>query len=191
MAKKDYIYIHGKPMHSKKFAEAFAFNKGTSQYIKARREARERARQIREKNGPCSMEWVQSALFLYVCKQQGLDKDLKRAIWAYTSALIVKLEEFVTNAEKIAERENIADSFHWVALQLRSAIRNHTKLLDMFKDEEILVPPVTREGKVVCGKVHKPTDADSSESMTYMLRDFRQKNPDAEYLTPKKDENRC
>ena len=188
MPKKDYIYIYGKPMHSKKFAEAYAFNKGASQYIKARRDARERTKQIKEKNGPASMEWVQSALFLYACKKHGLDKDLKRAIWAYTSAMVCKLEEFVTNAEKIAERENIADSFHWAALQLRATIRNHMKLLEMFKDEEISIPPMTQEGKVIRGMTHHPTQKDNYEAMNYVLGEFKQKNPDAESVLPKKDQ---
>lgn len=187
MANKGKVYISGKFMSAKKFAEAHAFNQGCSKYIKARRVARERARQIREKNGPRSMEWVQSALFLYACKKHKLDKDMRRAIWAYTSALVVKLEEFVTNAEKVAERENIADSFHWVALQLRYAVRQHMKLLDMFKDEEISIPPVTHEGKCVCGITHSPTDKDSNGSMDYMLTTFRQKNPDAAHLAPKED----
>lgn len=176
-------------MHLKKFAEAHAFNQGASQYIKARRDARERTKQLREKNGPRSMEWVQSALFLYACKKHGLDKDLKKAIWAYTSAMVVKLEEFVTTAEKVAERENIADSFHWVALQLRAAIRNHMKLLNMYKDEEVEIPPVTHEGKVISGMTHCPTQKDTYEAMSYLLTEFRQKNPDAVDVMPKKDEN--
>ena len=119
----------------------------------------------------------------------GLDKDLKRAIWAYTSAMVCKLEEFVTNAEKISERENIADSFHWAALQLRATIRNHMKLLEMFKDEEISIPPMTQEGKVIRGMTHHPTQKDNYEAMNYVLGEFKQKNPDAELVLPKKDVN--
>ena len=189
MARKNFVYINGKPMHLKKFAEAHAFNQGASQYIKARRDARERTKQIQEKNGPASMEWVQSALFLYACKKYGLDKDLKKAIWAYTSAMVVKLEEFVTNVEKIAERKNIADSFHWAALQLRATIRNHMKLLAMYKDEEVELPPMTQEGKVIRGITHHPTQKDTYEAMSYLLTEFRQKNPDAESVLPKKDQN--
>jgi len=187
MPRNDYVYVCGKRMSAKKYAEAREFNRGCSSYIKARREARERARQIREKNGPQSMEWVQSALFLYACKKHGLDKDLKRAIWAYTTALVVKLEDFVTNAEKIAEREGIADSFHWAALQLRYATRVHMKLLDMFKDENIEIPQVTKEGRCISGITHNPHDKDSFESMSYMLSEFRQKNPEAESVLPQKD----
>lgn len=189
MAKKGQIYIGGVPMSAKKYAEARAFNIGASKYIKARRQARERARQIREKIGPQSMEWVQSALFLYACKKNRLEKDLRRAIWAYTSAMVTKLEDFVTNAEKVAQRENIADSFHWVALQLRSAVRTHMKLLDMFKDEEIVIPPVTSAGRDIRNIVHRPNDRDSYESMSYMLTTFRQKNPEAESLVPKSDDD--
>lgn len=189
MAKKGQIYIGGVPMSAKKYAEARAFNIGASRYIKARRQARERARQIREKIGPQSMEWVQSALFLYACKKNRLEKDLRRAIWAYTSAMVTKLEDFVTNAEKVVQRENIADSFHWVALQLRSAVRTHMKLLDMFKDEEIVIPPVTNAGRDIRNIVHRPNDRDSYESMSYMLTTFRQKNPEAESLVPKPDDD--
>ena len=39
MAKKDYIYVHGKPIHAKKLKEACEFNKGCSQYITARKKA--------------------------------------------------------------------------------------------------------------------------------------------------------
>lgn len=174
-------------MSAKKYFEAYEFNKGVSKYIKARRTARERARQIREKCGPASMEWVQSALFLYACRKHGLSKDLKRAIWAYTSALVMKLEDFVTNAEKIARRENIADSFHWTALQLRAAMRAHMELLKMFKDVEIKTPPVTQEGRRISGITHKPTDDDSEAAMTYMLTEYRQRNPDVGSLLPRKD----
>ena len=147
MPKKGQIYIHGKPMSAKKFAEAHAFNQGVSRYIKARREAAKKARQIREKNGPLSMEWVQSALFLYAVKKNGLEKDLRKALWAYTSAMIIKLEEVVTSAERIASREGIADPFHWVALQLRAAIREHSKLLSMMSGDVVEVPPVNSTGK--------------------------------------------
>jgi hypothetical protein len=188
MAKKDYIYVHGKPIHAKKLKEACEFNKGCSQYITARKKARERSRQIREKNGPQSMEWVQSALFLYACKKYGLSKDLKRAIWAYTTAMVVKLEKFVADSEKIASREGIADTFHWVALQLRAAIRQHTKLLDMFKDEDVEIPPLSKEGSCISGITHHPTDKDTDEAVTYVLTDFKQQNPEAEHLLPKKDE---
>lgn len=174
-------------MSAKRHAELRDITRGSSKYIKARREATRRAKQIREMNGPNSMEWVQSALFLYACRKNKLDKDLKKAIWAYTSALIVKLEDFVTNAEKIAERQNIADSFHWVALQLRAAIRNHMKLLQMFKDEEIEVPPVTNVGRDLRNTTHIPSDKDSREAMTYLLTTYRQKNPDAEPVMPQKD----
>lgn len=175
-------------MSAKKFSEAFAFNRGCSQYIKARREARNRAKQIREMNGPASMEWVQSALFLYAAKKQGLDKDLRRAIWAYTSALVLKLEDLVTNTERIAEREGIADTFHWVALQLRAAVREHMKLLEMFNDSDpVDVPPPTPVGTAIKNVVHRPTPKDDYEAMSYMLTEFKQKNPGAESVLPKKD----
>lgn len=188
MTKKGQIVIHGKPMSAKKFADAFAFNKGCSQYIKARREARNRAKQIREMNGPASMEWVQSALFLYAAKKNGLEKDLRRAIWAYTSALVLKLEDLVTNTERIAEREGIADTFHWVALQLRAAVREHMKLLEMFKDSDpVEIPPPTTDGIDIKNVVHRPAPKDDYEAMTYLLGEFKQKNPGAEPYLPKKD----
>lgn len=170
------------------YAEAVKFNKGASRYIKSRREASRRAKQIREMNGPSSMEWVQSALFLYASKKYGLRDDLRKALWAYTSAMVVKLEEFVTNAEKIASRENIADSFHWTALQLRSAIRTHMKLLDMFKGEVVEIPEATSEGKSIHKIVHRPSDADSFESISNLLTDFSHNNPEASHLMPKPDE---
>jgi len=185
--RKGQVLVNGTWMSAKRHAELRDITRGSSKYIKARREVTRRAKQIREMNGPNSMEWVQSALFLYACRKNKLDKDLKKAIWAYTSALIVKLEDFVTNAEKIAERQNIADSFHWVALQLRAAIRNHMKLLQIFKDEEIEVPPVTNVGRDLRNTTHIPSDKDSREAMTYLLTTYRQKNPDAEPVMPPKD----
>lgn len=189
MPKKGQIYIHGKPMSAKKFAEAHAFNQGVSRYIKARREAAKKARQIREKNGPLSMEWVQSALFLYAVKKNGLEKDLRKALWAYTSAMIIKLEEVVTSAERIASREGIADPFHWVALQLRAAIREHSKLLSMMAGDVVEVPPVNSTGKDIRNVTHRPTPKDSYESMSYLLTGFRKRNPDAEPYLPQKDED--
>lgn len=187
---KGKVKIDGHYMSAAKFADARAWNKGCSQYIKARREARKRSAQIRDMSGPASMEWVQSALFLYAVRKFKMHREMKRAIWAYTSALILKLETFVTNSEKIAEREGVADSFHWVALQLRAAVRQHMKLLELFKDEEqIEVPPVTDNGRKICGIVHKPKDSDSAEAMNYMLSGFRQKYPDTEPFMPKPDDS--
>lgn len=185
--KGDKVYVNGRMISVGKLAEAREFNRTNAKYIKARHAARERARQIREKNGPNSMEWVQSALFLYAVRKHGLHDDLRRAIWAYTSAMVVKLEDILTRADRMMQRGDIDDSYHWTALQLRAAIRNHMKLLDMFKDEEITVPPPTQEGTRVCGITHSPTDRDSSGSMDYMLTEFRQRNPDADDVLPKKD----
>lgn len=188
MARKGKIKIGGRYMSVKSYADACAFNRGCSNYIKARRDARNRARQIRAMNGPASMEWVQSALFMYAVKKHGLVKDLRRAIWAYTSALVLKLEDLVTNTERIAERDGIADTFHWMALQLRAAIREHMKLLDMLKDSEpVNVPEVTTEGRRIAGITHYPTDKDSYESMSYIISEYSRQNPDAEPFMPKKD----
>lgn len=182
------VYYNGKIRNVKAYADAVAANRGASKYIKARRAASKRAKQIREKSGPNSMEWVQSALFLYAVKKHGLHKDVRKAIWAYTSAMIVKLEEWVSNADKIAQRENIQDSFHWVALQLRSAVRNHMKLIDMFKDEVIVAPEVTPEGRRICGITHNPSRNDDYAAMTYIVDDFKRDNPDAIDILPEKDE---
>lgn len=183
------VYIDGRLMDARRYAEAREFNKQASKYIHDRREASRRAKQIREKSGPASMEWVQSALFLYAAKKHGLAKDLRKALWAYTSAMILRLEDYITNTEKIAKQENAMDSFHFIALQLRAAIRNHMKLLQSMKDEVVEVPEVTTEGRRIRGMVHYPNSRDDYESMSYMIGEFREKNPEANDLLPRKDDN--
>lgn len=188
MARRDSkISVNGRIISASKYAEAVAFNRGVARYIKSRREAQRRAKQINDMSGPSSMEWVQSALFMYAVKKNGLKKDLRKALWAYTSAMIVKLEEFVTNYEKMAQRKNVADAYHWTALQLRFAIRNHMKLLDMFKDEVIQVPEPTIEGNRIRGVTHTPRKDDAQEAMNYILTDFRINNPDTADIVPKPD----
>lgn len=187
--KKGKVLVNGRVIPLARYEEMLEFNKGMSKYLSDRREASKRVKQIRDKSGPRSMEWVQSALFLYACKKNGLDKDLKRAIWSYTSALIVKLEEYVTAAEKIASRDNIEDSFHFVALQLRASIRNHMKLLEMFKDDTITVPLNIKEGRQLCAVTHKPSNRDDYEAMSYMIGEFRQKNPGIDDILPQKDDD--
>lgn len=176
-------------MSASKYAEAVTYNKQASKYIKSRREARKRAKQIHDMAGPASMEWVQSALFLYAVKANGLKFDLQKALWAYTSAMVVKLEEFVTNYEKIAEKNNIQDAYHWTALQLRACIRNHMKLLEMFKDETIQLPKGTYKGWCIQRTTHKPIKGESDEAMNYILTDFKQNNPEASHLIPEPDKD--
>lgn len=189
MARKNpKIIVNGRLMSASKYAEAVTYNRSAAKYIKARRDARSRAKQINEMSGPASMEWVQSALFMYAAKKCGFRSDLKKALWAYTSAMVVKLEDFVTNYEKIAERNNIKDAYHWTALQLRAAIRNHMKLLEMFKDEVVQLPEVTSEGRRICGITHHPHTTDSIESMNYIITDFKSNNPEAADICPKPDD---
>lgn len=163
-------------------------HRGTSKYMRDRREASKRVKQIREKSGPRSMEWVQSALFLYAAKKYGLARDLRRALWAYTSAMVVKLEEFVSNSDKFAPGDTLDDKYHWTALQLRSAIRTHMKLLDMFKDEVIQLPDMDDVGKGISRITHRPSYADDYEAMTYMISDYGRYNPEVVDLLPKKDD---
>ena len=181
------IAKYGKVIYDPAYAQAKRDARKASQYMTARHEASRRSREIREKSGPASMEWMQSALFLYACKKHGLDRDVRKAIWAYTSALIVKLEDLVTSAEKLETAGKVEDSFHWVALQLRSAIRSHMKLLEMFKDEDVVVPKVDEVGRDIRNVTHRPKDKDANEAMNYAIGEYRLKNPDADDVLPKKD----
>lgn len=181
------ITKHGKVIYDPSYAQFKRDARKTSQYITARHEASRRSREIREKSGPASMEWMQSALFLYACKKHHLDNDVRKAIWAYTSALIVKLEDLMTSADKLVKAEKVDDAYHWVALQLRSAIRSHMKLLEMFKGEDIVVPQVTEEGRDIRNVTHRPKDKDANEAMNYAIGEFRMKNPNANPILPKKD----
>lgn len=190
MARKESkVVVGGRTISASKYADAVAFNRGAAKYIKARREARKRARQIKERSGPASMEWVQSALFMYAAKKNGFKRDLRKALWAYTSAMVIKLEDFITNYEYIASKHNVDDAYHWTALQLRAAIRNHMKLLDMFKDEVIELPEITTEGCKVRSITHYPKDREVKEAMDFMITDYRMNNPDAADIMPKPDED--
>ena len=163
---------------------------GTSRYIKSRREALRRSKQIKEKNGPASMEWVQSALFLYACKKYGLRNDLRRALLAYTSSMIVKLEEVLTQADRIASRDNTVDSYLWAAKQLRWAINKHLTILEtMQKEKDIVIPKPTKQGAGIQRIVSRPSKRDSFDSMTYIVGEFKDKNPDAVDVIPKRDED--
>lgn len=189
MAKKDTkIRVNGRLMYASKYVEAVTYNRQASKYINARRDARKRSKQIHDMSGPASMEWVQSALFLYAARANGLKFDLQKALWAYTSAMVVKLEEFVTNYEKIAQKNNVEDAYHWTALQLRACIRNHMKLLEMFKDEVIQLPDVSEAGWNIQRITHRPRKGEADDAMSYMLTDFKKNNPDAKDIVPKKDD---
>ena len=169
---------------ARNYANAKAMYASTSKYIKARREASRRSREIREMSGPHSMEWVQSGLFLYVCKKNNL--DVKDALMAYTSSLIIKLEKILTDAEAVAKRLNEPDSFKWVTRQLRWAINKHMKLVEKI-DSEIIIPQRSKDGLVLKNTVHQPTDKQTYEMMNYMVGEFKMKNPDAAGVLPKKD----
>lgn len=93
----------------------------------------------------------------------------------------------MTSADKLVKAEKVDDAYHWVALQLRSAIRSHIKLLEMFKGEDIVVPQVTEEGRDIRNVTHRPKDKDANEAMNYAIGEFRMKNPDANPILPKKD----
>ena len=82
-----------------------------AKYIHERKIAAVKAEQIRERSGPASMEWMQSALFLYAARKEGMQDDLKKALWAYTSAMIHKLELILTDAEHIAKSKDIEDTY--------------------------------------------------------------------------------
>lgn len=138
------------------------------------RVAAERAKRIRERSGPDSLEWIQSSLFLYAAYQEGLKKDLHQAVWAYTAAMIDKLEYILTDAKMILGAEDIVKEYEWVAKQLRVAIARHMKLLKMFEGEEdVKVPEVTEAGKHIVEKVHNPSDEDATESIKYIQQKFK------------------
>lgn len=139
--------------------------------------ARERAKRIRERSGPDSMEWIQSALFLYVAHENGLGKDLQRAVWAYTAAMIDKLEELLTEASHIVGAEDIAETYRWTAMQLRVAIGRHLQLLKMFEGEkDVAVPPVDKAGKAIVRAVHEPTPKDTEDAARYLQKDFKSRH---------------
>lgn len=184
MGKDKKIWVAGHKVSARNYANAKAMFASTAKYIKSRREASRRSREIREMVGPHSMEWVQSALFLYACKKHKL--DVRDALMAYTSALILKLESVLTDADRIAKRLDQPDSFRWVANQLRWAINKHTKLIDTM-NADILVPPISETGTDIKNIVHRPTDKDANEMMNYMVGEFKQKNPEAHSVLPRMD----
>lgn len=131
------------------------------------------------------MEWVQSALFLYAAHQEGLGDDLHQAIWAYTAAMVDKLERILTDAQHILGAEDIADEYRWAAKQLRVAIARHLGLLKMFEGQpDVILPAATDQGKRIVAKVHQPSMEDSQAAVDYMHRDFKRQHPGYDAVIP-------
>lgn len=148
------------------------------QQTRQQRAAVERAKHIRERSGPDSLEWIQSALFLYAAHQEGLGSDLHRAIWAYTAAMIDKLERILTDSKHVLGAENIAEEYQWAAKQLRVAIGRHLELLKMFAGQaDVEVPEVTDEGRHMVDKVHQPSPEDAVAALRYVQGDYKIKHP--------------
>lgn len=155
------------------------------EHTRQQRIAKERTKRIRERSGPDSLEWVQSALFLYAAHQNGLGGVLHQAVLAYTAAMIDKLENILTEARYITGAQNIAEEYRWAAKQLRVAIARHLNLLKMFeKQADIVMPPVTDAGKDIVAKVHNPTDKDTEDALRYMHEDFKGKHPGYSAVIP-------
>ena len=147
--------------------------------------AAERAKRIRERSGPDSLEWIQSALFLYAAFQEGLQNDLHRAIWAYTAAMIDKLENILTDAKLILGSGDMVKEYEWAAKQLRVAIARHLKLLKMFEGEEdVKVPAADDAGKRIVQKVHDPSGKDAAKAIRYIQGDFKPKHPGYSAVIP-------
>lgn len=157
-----------------------------AKYIHERKIAAVKAEQVRERSGPASMEWMQSALFLYAARKEGMQDDLKKALWAYTSAMIHKLELILTDAEHLAKSKDIEDTYRWCATQLRVAITRHLKLLE-WAEGDILVPRADNISHHIQGTVHKPTATQANDAITYMVGEYKMANPDAAGILPKKD----
>lgn len=148
--------------------------KRTYRSTRQQREAAERAKRIRERSGPESMEWIQSALFLYVAHKEHLGKALCEAVWAYTAAMIDKLERILTEAEYITGAKDIAEEYRWAAKQLRVAIARHLKLLQMLEGrKDIMAPEVSGAGKHIAEKVHHPEDEDVFAAIRYIWTEFK------------------
>ena len=161
---------------------------GYKQVTSRERRAADRARHIRERSGPDSWEWVQSALFLYAAHQEGLGGDLRRAIWAYTAAMVDKLERILTESGHIVGAQDLAEEYRWTARQLRVAITKHLGLLKMFEGEpDVTLPPVTGEGKEAERLVHSPTGEDAAAALHYVKGEFKQKHPGYDAVIPKAD----
>ena len=149
------------------------------------RVAAERAKRIRERSGPDSLEWIQSSLFLYAAYQEGLKKDLHQAVWAYTAAMIDKLEHILTDARLILGSDDIVKEYEWAAKQLRVAIARHLKLLKMFEGEEdIRVPAVTEAGERIVERVHRPSDQDATDAVKYVHQKFKCEHPGYSAVIP-------
>lgn len=149
------------------------------------RVAAERAKRIRERSGPDSLEWIQSSLFLYAAFQEGLKKDLHRAVWAYTAAMIDKLENILTDAKLILGSDDFVKEYEWAAKQLRVAIARHLKLLKMFEGEEdVHVPEASDEGRRIVEKVHAPSDEDVGDSIKYIQQKFKPEHPGYSAVIP-------
>ena len=146
----------------------------TYRSTRQQREAAERAKRIRERSGPESMEWIQSALFLYVARKEHLEKALHEAVWAYTAAMIDKLEHILTEAEYITGAKDIAEEYRWAAKQLRVAIARHLKLLQAFEGkEDVTVPEASDAGKHFVEKVHHPEDEDVFAAIRYIWTEYK------------------
>lgn len=154
------------------------------QNTRQQRIAKERAKRIRERSGPDSLEWIQSALFIYAAVQEGLGDDLHKAIWAYTAAMIGRLEDILTEAKYITRAEDIAEEYRWAAKQLRVAIARHLKLMKMFEGQDARVPKVDEAGKHIADMVHSPTDEDIGDALQYMSREFKPKHPEYKAVLP-------
>jgi len=149
------------------------------------RVAAERAKRIRERSGPDSLEWIQSSLFLYAAYQEGLKKDLHQAVWAYTAAMIDKLEHILTDAKLILGSNDIVKEYEWAAKQLRVAIARHLRLLKMFEGEEdVKVPAMTEAGQRIVQKVHDPSNKDARDAIRYIGREFKQEHPGYSAVIP-------
>lgn len=132
------------------------------------------------------MEWIQSALFLYAAHQEHLGEDLHQAIWAYTAAMIDKLEEILTEAKYIVNSGDIVEEYRWAAKQLRVAIARHLNLIKMFEHkDDVTVPPVSEAGKRIAQKVHGPKPNETQAAVEYLQGEFRKGHPGYDAVLPK------
>lgn len=110
---------------------------------------------------PDSMEWVQSALFLRTVKKLKLHKDIRRAIYAYTSAMVESLENILTRTDVMAREQDTYEAYKWAAEKLRIAINKHLRLMSKLEEMEgLMLPPADEAGKKLAQATNRPDKED-------------------------------
>lgn len=109
-----------------------------------------------------SMEWVQCEKFLATVEKFDMKDDLRRAVWAYTAALIERLEDLLLDPVAIKASGNPLDAYKYACSRLTVAVEHHMNLLSMLGGGTVDVPMPTDAGRELVSATEdmKPEEID-------------------------------